>query len=60
LVPSIDPLVPSSVIQGRAGEVALRFAALQRRWGPWGLVWWEALLRAADILASRENDGEQV
>lgn len=40
----------------RAGEVALRFARLQQRWGPWGLAWWEALLRAADAEASRRHD----
>jgi CRISPR-associated endonuclease/helicase Cas3 len=40
----------------RAGEVALRFARLQRRWGPWGLAWWESLLRAADLEASRRHD----
>jgi len=40
----------------RALEVALRFERLQRRWGPWGLAWWESLLRAADQEASREND----
>jgi CRISPR-associated endonuclease/helicase Cas3 len=37
-------------------EVALRFERLQRRWGPWGLAWWESLLRAADQKASSEND----
>ena len=41
----------------RALEVVLRFERLQRRWGPWGLAWWESLLRAADQEASRENDG---
>jgi CRISPR-associated endonuclease/helicase Cas3 len=41
-----------------ARDVALRFARLQKHWGPWGLAWWEALLRAADQQASRENDGE--
>ena len=35
---------------------AMRFARLQKRWGPWVLAWWEALLRAADAQASRDND----
>lgn len=44
---------PPSVLEERAFAIALRFAQLQRRWGPWGLAWWEALLRAADQQASR-------
>ena len=47
---------PPSALDGRAREVALRFARLQKRWGPWALAWWEALLRAADQQASRDND----
>jgi CRISPR-associated endonuclease/helicase Cas3 len=47
---------PPSTLADRAHAVALRFARLQKRWGPWGLAWWEALLRAADQQASREND----
>jgi CRISPR-associated endonuclease/helicase Cas3 len=47
---------PPSALAARAREVALRFARLQKRWGPWGLAWWEALLRSADQQASREND----
>jgi CRISPR-associated endonuclease/helicase Cas3 len=46
---------PPSVLDEKAAEIALRFARLQARWGPWGLAWWEALLRAADQLASRDN-----
>src|SRR5581483_1860735 len=46
---------PPSVLDEKATEIALRFARLQKQWGPWGLAWWEALLRAADQLASRDN-----
>lgn len=48
---------PPSVLDAKATEIALRFARLQARWGPWRLAWWEALLRAADQLASRDNAG---
>lgn len=47
---------PPSALEQKAAEIALRFARLQARWGPWGLAWWEALLRAADQQASRDND----
>jgi CRISPR-associated endonuclease/helicase Cas3 len=47
---------PPSVLEERARKVALRFAWLQERWGPWGLAWLETLLRAADQQASKEND----
>jgi CRISPR-associated endonuclease/helicase Cas3 len=47
---------PPSRLKERSQEVALRFTRLEQRWGPWGLAWWEALLRAADQQASRKND----
>jgi CRISPR-associated endonuclease/helicase Cas3 len=50
-----DGALPSA-LQVRARDIALRFARLQQRWGPWGLAWWESLLRAADQQASRDND----
>ena len=46
----------ASVLEDRASRVALRFASLQKAWGPWGLAWWEALLRAADQQASRASE----
>lgn len=52
----VDQSVPPTASLALAREAALRFARLQRHWGPWGLAWWEALLRAADAGASRELD----
>jgi CRISPR-associated endonuclease/helicase Cas3 len=49
-------LAPPSRLEARQREIARRFAALQRRWGPWGLAWWEALVRAADQQASKDNE----
>lgn len=48
--------LPPSVLKSRAQEVALRYFRLSERWGPWGLAYWESLLRAADQQASRDND----
>jgi CRISPR-associated endonuclease/helicase Cas3 len=46
--------LPPSAVEARARDAALRFLDLQAKWGPWALAWWEALLRAADIWASRD------
>ena len=53
--PTINPFDPgtSPTEQDQMATAAtLRFALLQRRWGPWGLAWWEALLRSSDQCAS--------
>ncbi|MEX2381127.1 MAG: type I-U CRISPR-associated helicase/endonuclease Cas3 [Opitutales bacterium] len=46
--------IPPSKLQKEACEIALRFARLQKQWGPWGLAWLESLLRAADQQASKD------
>ena len=50
---------PPSALESRACHVALRFARLQRQWGPWGLAWWESLLRACDQRASRDVERQE-
>ncbi len=56
VIPPIDPNAPPSKLATRAQDAALRFAQLQRRWGPWGLAWWEAIFRCADWRASQQLD----
>lgn len=46
---------PPSLLESKAGEAALRFVRLQKRYGPWGLAWREAILRAVDQSSSRES-----
>ena len=56
VIAPVDPDVPPRLARVRAAEIALRFARLQDRFGPWGLAWLETLVRAADWHASREWD----
>lgn len=45
---------PPSLLKSKAGDAALRYARLLKKYGPWGLAWRETLLRSADQIASRE------
>ena len=56
VIAAVDPDEPLSQSAARAPDIALRYIRLQKRWGWWGLAWIEALLRAADWLASAAHD----
>ena len=42
-----------------AEQLRANVPLLVSQWGPWGLAWWEALLRAADVAASREKPEQE-
>ncbi len=58
VVPPCDPDIPPSLLQKLTTDAALRFARLQRRWGPWGLAWWESVFRSVDWRASRQLESK--
>jgi CRISPR-associated endonuclease/helicase Cas3 len=51
-----DPELKDDVVAALVCEVPLRFDRLQRRFGRWGLAWFESILRAADVLGSEEEE----
>lgn len=53
---AIDPELKDEVVAALVREVPRRFDRLQRRYGRWGLAWLESLVRAADYLASDEEE----
>lgn len=58
-IPAIDENerdVFGTILPETTFEAAQRYVRLQRKWGPWGLAWLEALLRAADAAVSRKLD----
>lgn len=59
VVESYDPDVKDEVVAEIVREVPLRFDRLQRRFGRWGLAWFESILRAADVLGSEEEEAAE-
>lgn len=53
---AFDPETPVPVCEAIAAEVPLRFARLQATYGWWSLAWLEALVKAADAIASKHPD----
>lgn len=55
-VEAIGPVVTDGA-KRVLSETPARFAKLQAQYGWWGLAWLEALVKAADVLASRDEEG---
>ena len=53
---AFDPERPEERTAEIVREVPRRFARLQRKYGRWGLAYLESLVRAADALASQNDD----
>ena len=53
---AFDPETPALACEAIAAEVPLRFARLQTTYGWWSLAWLEALVKAADAIASKHPD----
>ncbi len=50
--------IQRSDLQQALGAVPARFARVQAAYGWWGLAWLEALVKTADVLASRDEDAQ--
>jgi|SRR5579884_591776 len=53
-----DPHTPPSASVSVSRDALLRYERLRRTWGPWGLAWWEAVLRSADWSSSRRVNAD--
>lgn len=56
LAETLDPEVSDAQVKTTAANVPIRFERLQRKHGRWGLAWLESIVRAADFLASDDED----
>jgi CRISPR-associated endonuclease/helicase Cas3 len=57
-VEAMGPVV-SGGAKRTLSQTPVRFAKLQAQYGWWALTWLEALVKAADVLASRDEEGAQ-
>lgn len=55
--PCFRPNASIDAVDGEHRLVMIRYASLQKRFGPWGLAWLEGLLRGADWKASELQGG---
>ncbi len=53
---ALDPEVSDARVKATADRVPIRFERLQRKHGRWGLAWLESIVRAADYLASDDEE----